>query len=47
MAKTKQILTFLSNYSLSGQRAIVILDNASIHHSDRTVELIESTGAVV
>lgn len=37
----------LGNYSLNEARSIVVLDNATIHHSDEIVELIESTGAVV
>ena len=28
-------------------RSVVILDNASVHHCDGTVELIESAGALV
>ena len=35
----------LGNYDEFEPRSVVVLDNASIHHSDRVVDLIESTGA--
>lgn len=37
----------LGDYSTCAPRSVVVLDNASIHHSDRVVELIKSTGARV
>jgi transposase len=37
----------LGNFVNGEPRSIVILDNASIHHSKRVVELIEATGAKI
>ena len=37
----------LGNYSRGEKRSIVVLDNASIHHSKRVVELIEGAGAYI
>lgn len=41
------LLPILTPYDLFGSRSLVVLDNASIHHSDAVVELIESTGTKV
>ena len=35
----------LGDYSLGEPRSLVVLDNATIHHSDKIVQLVESTGA--
>ena len=37
----------LGNFFNNEPRSVVILDNASIHHSEKVVELIESAGAYV
>ena len=37
----------LGCYALDEPRSVVVLDNASIHHGDRVVELIRSTGAEI
>jgi hypothetical protein len=37
----------LGNYALQEARSVVVLDNASIHHSEQIVELIQSTGAEI
>ena len=37
----------LGNYAEEEPRSVVVLDNASIHHSDEVVRLIENTGAKV
>ena len=37
----------LGNFFNDEPRSVVILDNASIHHSEKVVELIESAGAYV
>ena len=43
----QRLCPVLGNYIAREPRSLVILDNASIHHSDKVVELIESTGAKV
>lgn len=40
-------LRILGNHSFGEKRYVVLLDNASIHHSDRIVKLIKSTGAIM
>ena len=42
-----RLLPVLGQYDLMEARSVVILDNASIHHSEDTIALIESTGARV
>ena len=37
----------LGNYALCQENCIVILDNATIHHSEEIVRLIESKGAKI
>ena len=39
------LLPILGNFELNEPRSVVVLDNATIHHSDEIIELIESTGA--
>lgn len=42
-----RLVPLLTPYRLFGKRSIVVLDNASIHHSDEVVALIKATGAKV
>ena len=42
-----RLLPVLGRYEKGEARSVVILDNASIHHDDEIVDLIESTGARV
>jgi DDE superfamily endonuclease len=42
-----KLVPVLGSYEQCEPRSLVILDNASIHHSDEIVALIESTGAKV
>jgi DDE superfamily endonuclease len=41
------LIPLLGDYSRQENRSIVVLNNATIHHSDEIVELIESTGAII
>jgi DDE superfamily endonuclease len=41
------IIPVLGNYSMREECSIVVLDNASIHHTDEIVEMIQSTDAVI
>lgn len=43
----QKLLPILGNYHLQEPCSLVILDNASIHHSEKVVEMIESVGAKV
>ena len=43
----QRLCPVLGNYIAREPRSLVILDNASIHHSDKVVDLIESKGAKV
>ena len=43
----RSLLPHLMPFDGTNPRSVVILDNASIHHCDGVVELIESTGALV
>ena len=43
----ERLVDLLGDYSLGEPRSVVVLDNASIHHDDEIVDLIESTGARV
>ena len=43
----EKLLPILGNNALGEPRSIVIMDNATIHTSDRTVDLIESKGAML
>ena len=42
----KALLPYLQPFNGLNARSVVILDNASIHHADGIVDLIESTGAL-
>ena len=42
-----RLLPVLDSYEKVEARSVVILDNASIHHNDKIVDLIESTGTRV
>jgi len=42
-----KLLPRLGRYAFGEPRSVVVMDNASIHHSDRVVELIESVGSIV
>ena len=46
MGRTK-ICPVLGNYALGEKNSIVILDNATIHHSEEIVDLIKETGAQI
>jgi hypothetical protein len=41
----EKLVPQLGNYAFGEPRSIVILDNATIHHSDRIVQMIEDKGA--
>jgi hypothetical protein len=41
----QKLCPVLGSYTLAEPHSVVIMDNASQHHSDRVCELIESTGA--
>ena len=41
------VIPVLGRYNLHEPHSIVVLDNASIHHTDEIVELIENAGAMV
>ena len=43
----RSLLPHLMPFDGTNPRSVVILDNASVHHCDGTVELIESAGALV
>ena len=43
----KKLCPVLGNYERGEPRSVVVLDNASIHHSDEMVDLIHATGAVI
>jgi len=43
----KKLCPVLGNYERGEPRSVVVLDNASIHHSDEVVDLIHATGAVI
>jgi len=43
----EKLLPVLGEYALRQPRSIVVLDNATIHHSDEIVSLIESKGAII
>jgi len=40
-----KLVPILGDYSIREPRSLVVFDNATIHHSDRIVNLIEETGA--
>jgi DDE superfamily endonuclease len=42
-----KLVPVLGCYNRCEPRSLVILDNASIHHSDDVVQLIEATGAKI
>ena len=43
----QQLVPVLGNCALCQENSIVILDNATIHHSEEIVGLIESKGAKI
>ena len=43
----KQLLSHLKPFDGTNQQSIVVMDNASIHHVDGTVEMIQEVGALV
>ena len=43
----QKLMPSLGNYALCEENSIVILDNATIHHSEEIVNLIESRGAKI
>jgi len=43
----ERLLLVLGNFDLREPRSLVILDNATIHHSDEIVHLIDSVGAKI
>ena len=43
----EKLCPVLGNYERGESRSVVVLDNASIHHSDEVIDLIHATGAVI
>jgi hypothetical protein len=43
----EKLLPVLGDFSLEQSRSIVVLDNATIHHSEEIIGFIESTGAKI
>jgi len=43
----EKLLPVLGNYSLGESRSLVIIDNATIHHSDEIINMIEGKGAKI
>ena len=41
----QKLCPVLGNYALGQKNSIVVLDNATIHHSEEIVDLIQGSGA--
>ena len=41
------LVPILQPFNGTNQRAIVVMDNASIHHIDKVVRMIQMTGAII